>query len=222
MIDVAYLFLFAHVLLACGLVKTELSSPHRWAFLLLIAVCCSNALQSHLIRSIPGDAGLYYTMGFVLHSANYLCITKLTPPPEEPSRWWWALGQICDARWKLRSKPSFEQLPSRSELIIWRLFDIVWLGATIHVVNHFPIRFYASDILDVPDEFLTRLSSISAREMVIRVYFYLSALIVGYASLRMAHAVCSVVALSLGGDPSSWPPLFGSVKDGYTLRHYYS
>lgn len=220
--DQVYLFGVAHALLAYGLVNTKSTSQHRYTYLFLIAICCWNALQSPLIQSVPGGSGLLYTIGFVFHSAHFLCIARLTPPQNGPSPYLWALGQICDARWEIGLKPTFRKLPSKWEFILRRLFDIAWLSASLYMVMNYRLYIWPSDLLTVSDGFLTRFASISARELTIRVYLYVKSLYMSYASLRAAHATCSVIAVTCGGDPASWPPLFGSVVDAYTIRNYYS
>ncbi|MCJ1331021.1 hypothetical protein MMC10_007708 [Thelotrema lepadinum] len=222
MVDSVYLLCAAHLLTAYGLVETDAHSVHRYTFVTLVAVFCTNALRSPLIQSIPGGSGLLYTVGFVFHSANWLCIQKLMPPLNDPLPYRWAAGQVFDARWGIRFKPAFNRVPSRWGLILWRLLDVAWLGATLYWMSNFRLEIWPDDFLNVPDGFLFRIFNLSAREIVIRLYLYFTSMYTPYCSLRLTHAVCSIIGLLCGSDPSAWPPLFGSPLDAYSLRTYYS
>ena len=222
MADPVYLFLVAHLLLAYGLAELKPYSLHRYTFLLLISICCWNATQSPLVQSIPGGTGLVYTIGFVFHSTNFLCIVKLEPPLQTRGRYRWALSQVFNPRWHLRYKPSFRIPPSKWNLIARRLLDAAWLGALLYIVRNYRLNIYSEDLLDIPDGTITWLASISARELVIRVYLTFSSWYQSYSTLRIGHCVASVIALSFNGDPSEWPPLFGSFSDAYTVRNYYA
>ena len=223
MADSFFLFCFAHVLIAVGMVETGACSPHRYTCLFLITLCCFSALRSPFLNSLPGDAELLYNTGFILHAANFLCVHRLMPPTNDSRPYSWAFYQIFDSRWGLRLKPAFQQTPpSRLKLLIVRLVDSIWLAAALCILSRYRLHILPADLLDVPDGFLTRLHAVSAREFVIRTYLYATSFYSAYASLRLAHAVLTVIAMLWGSDPNCWPPLYGSIADAYTMRRFYS
>ena len=222
MADPVYLFFVAHLLLAYGLVELKPGSIHRYTFLFLISICCWNSSQSPLVQSVPGGTGLVYTIGFVFHATNFLCIVKLEPPLKARSRYRWALGQVFNPRWHLRYKPSFRQSPLKWNLIARRLSDAIWLTALLYIVCNYRLRIYPEDILEVPDGISAWLSSVTARELVIRVYLTFISWYQSYSTLRIGHCTASVIALFCNGDPNEWPPLFGNFLDAYTVRNYYA
>ena len=78
------------------------------------------------------------------------------------------------------------------------------------------------DFLETPDGFLRRMSAVTAREIVIRIYIYLNAVSVPYCTLRLAHSLAAIVAVLCGDSPARWPPLFGRLRDAYTIRRFWS
>ncbi|MCJ1401037.1 hypothetical protein MMC11_004249 [Xylographa trunciseda] len=109
-------FFGAHVLLAIGLGYTQPSSTVRPLLLLLIIAFCLISVRSTVSRSIPGEIGGEYVIGFIFHASHFLCLAKLSPPPKstERGRWTWSTNQLFEARWGISTKilPSW---PKRSK-----------------------------------------------------------------------------------------------------------
>ena len=215
-------FLVAHLLLGYGLVYIKPSSLNRFAVLSLIVFCCFDAAQSSIIQAIPGSSGVEYTIGFILHAANFLCIAKLEPVGSGTHPYRWVINQLFDPRWGLRLPHSFRTITRKREFLIRRIIGIAWLSVILylHLVWHLNIRY--DDLVYVPDGFIRRLSSVTLRETIIRVYVHLISVYIPYSSLRLAHCVVSVCAVLYGDDPARWPSLFGSMTEAYTIRNYYS
>ena len=218
-------FLIAHLILGFGMIRLSPSSLFsRFVLLILIGLCCVDAVKSPLIRDIPGSIGLEYTVGFVFHAANLLCLASLAVPDKYYGfeRYSWAVHQLFDARWGVRHLPRFDRVPSRRAFVARRLFDAAWLGAVLYLYKQWPLRIQYFDFLEVPEGFLLRLHRMTLREIIVRVYVYVTSTFVPYCTLRLAHCVTSAVVVLCGDEPERWPPLFGRIGDAYTLRNFYA
>ena len=104
-------FFLAHALLASALAYTQPSSAKRPFILLLISLCCFISVRSTISRSIPGEIGGEYVIGFIFHASHFLCLAKLSPPSGSTccGRWAWAINQLFEARWGVSKKilPAF-------------------------------------------------------------------------------------------------------------------
>ncbi|MCJ1353339.1 MAG: hypothetical protein MMC33_003324 [Icmadophila ericetorum] len=224
-------FLLAHVLLTIGLVYTRSNSKIRLPLLLVIIACCFASLHGPLVRSIPGDVGSDYVFGFIFHASHFMCLAKLTPPPDAASksrRLAWGAEKMLDARWGISSQhlPSFGKdrpqfVPSRVCLFLTRLWDFGWTSIVAYLLLNYRLHVYPDDFL-VGNGFLHRLSSVSAREMAIRIHGSIFGLFLPYCTLRAAHSLASCIAIVCGDTPSRWRPLFGSIQEAYTVRRYYA
>ena len=214
----------SHLLAGFAMVHLDASSHHRYYILLLIVFCCFDAVRSPLIQNIPGQIGLEYTLGFAFHATNFLCLARLAAPKKYSAqdRYSWVLNQLFDPRWTVRRMPRFERLPSKHLFIVRRLFDVTWLGTILYAHSQWRLRIDSRDFLDIPDGFLPRLHTLPPREVIIRLYVYVVSTYIPYCTLRLGHCATSVLAVICGDDPARWPPLFGSIKDAYTIRNFYS
>ena len=223
MVDALPFFLAAHGLAGWGMVHLRTDSPYRYVVLVFIIACCLQSTRSQYIRAIPGLIGLEYTMGFMFHAMNFLCLAKLTPPPKRSSRsnrYQWAFHQLFDPRWGVKLQCS--RIWSKQQFLICQIFDSLWLSAILFVHQNWRLNIQPDDLLNYPDGFLLRLSTITAREWIIRLYVYLVAMFIPYCTLRLLHCIVSVFAVLCGDNPLRWPPLFGSIKEAFTIRNYYA
>lgn len=94
------------------------------------------------------------------------------------------------------------------------LFGIIWL------IEHYQLNITPQDF-EVPSGFLHCITTVSAREMIIRVYIYLTAVAVPYCTLTLAHNLAAILTIFCGDVPAKWPPLFGSIGDAYTVRRFW-
>ncbi|MCJ1380033.1 hypothetical protein MMC17_003136 [Xylographa soralifera] len=109
-------FLGAHGLLAIGLGFTQPSSPVRPLLLLPIIACCLISVRSSVSKSIPGEVGGEYVIGFIFHASHFLCLAKLSPPLKstQRERWTWSTNQLFEARWGI-SPNILPSWPKRSK-----------------------------------------------------------------------------------------------------------
>jgi hypothetical protein len=132
------------------------------------------------------------------------------------SRQIWELPPFShDAPKYISSKLSF--LLSRT-LIIFRYFALLTILSIIENEAYYP---YLQEGDYNPDkEYLfRRLFDVKKRELLIRLYLPILAFATQYATLSLYDALLSLIAVAAGGDqPGHWPPLFGDIRDAYSLR----
>lgn len=226
MIDSIIPFVGAHFLLGYGLAYTEPSSFLRPVLILIIVCCCLISVRSTISQSVPAIVGNEYVIGFIFHASHFLCLAKLTPP-KTSGKHRWTINQLFNARWGISYIPPFSEsnkkfIPSRASLFLWRMFDIVWTVSAIYILETYSLNVVRSDFYHVPNGFLRRLSEVTPREVVVRIYMTIKGLAIPYCTLRAGHCMASCLALACGDSPERWPPLFGSIRDAYTIRRWYS
>ena len=231
MIDSISPFVFAHVLAAYGLTYTNPVSKQRYLLAGLIFACCLISAHSTPSKHIPGLVGREYVIGFAFQASYYLWLAKLTPPFNSLSRGRflnsWTINQLFTARWGVKHIPPFDKrkpsaVPSRSAFLISRACDCLFTATAIYFYYRYRLNILIDDYLDVPDGFLGRLSSLTPREVVIRIYVTIGGQLVPYCSLRCIYGLVSFFAVAVSDSPSRWPPLFGSIREAYSVRRYYA
>ena len=230
MADTIIPLLFAHILLALSLLHTQPSSIERLFAVAIILLCCLVASRSNLAQMIPGNVGPEYILGYVLHSSHFLCLAKLSPPTglNIESKLTWAFNQIFDCRWGVSTRilPSFginkSGVPSRGLFVVQRTWDLFWTIAIAYILETYTLNVAIEDFTNVPSGLLSRLTAVTSREAIIRVYVTITSFVVPYCVLRAIHSLSSCLAVACGDRPEKWPPLFGNLRDAYTVRRYYA
>lgn len=228
MLDAIIPFALAHALLEFGLVYTAPSSQFtRLIIVFGVIICCVVANQSHLVQIIPGGVGNDYVVGFILHTSNFLCLARFSParaPTKNPHTW--ALYTIFDARWSIKSSRTTRQTNKHQgtdESLKDAFRDLAWSVGTIYLIQKYPLNVEMDDFTTVPSGFVHRLGEVSTREWIVRAYVMLPGWLVPYCGLLAAHCIAKIVSvLFFASSPRDWPPLYGSIKEAYTVRRFYS
>ncbi|KAF2156901.1 hypothetical protein K461DRAFT_6657 [Myriangium duriaei CBS 260.36] len=229
MADPIYFFFLAKCLMFWGMAYVPSASVVRKLLMLLIAGSCLIAVRSPLLKWFPGGVGGEYVIGWMLHASRLLCLVELDPPKtwSTTQKWTWSWNLLFSTRFGVTNPPPFNKkdpayVPSRSRLFFERLWDLLWTGAVVWVLQTTdPLGVNSSDIPDATGLF-TRLGHISQRELLVRIYLAGSSYVTQYLSLRAFHSLFSCVGLLCGQDSTQWPTLFGDLAEAYTLRRYYS
>ncbi|MCJ1388664.1 hypothetical protein MMC18_001513 [Xylographa bjoerkii] len=229
MIDSILPFALANLALGYGMAYTPPSSSQRPLLVFLIITCCLVSVRSTISNLVPGQVGNEYVIGFMLHASHFLCLAQLHPPPHStPSiRRSWAINQVFNGRWGIVYIPPFNKkdyayIPSRLELFLYRLWDLLWTAGLIYILQTYRLNVDDDDFFEVPNGFIHRLSDVTLREFVVRFYMFILGYTIPYCSLRAAHSLLSCLAIACGDTPHRWPPLFGSLGQAYTVRRWYS
>ncbi|MCJ1239557.1 hypothetical protein MMC14_007555 [Varicellaria rhodocarpa] len=171
-----------------------------------------------------------------LPNTNRSLAARESGPGKEPTVWSrlkWGLFAITAWRytatpWEVKNVPPFDprepkRLPSRSRFLgdsammmtLCLIFlDLMSLGDE---PEKNPIMFAAEKV-----GFFTRLSEISVEEAVMRVVVTLAFWFSVYCVLQAFYTFMAVIAVDAGVTTiDEWPPLFGSVKDCYSIRQFW-
>ncbi|MCJ1378993.1 hypothetical protein MMC17_002092 [Xylographa soralifera] len=113
-------------------------------------------------------------------------------------------------------------VPSKGNFLLERTWSLLWTVSMLYFIKSYPLNIFVDDFTHVPPGFLRRIFTVSDREMAIRIYFTVLGIAESYCTLSAAHSLASILAIVFGSSPSKWPPLFGDIKDAYTIRRYYA
>jgi hypothetical protein len=228
MFDPVFLFFISKFCLWYGLGYTSSRSPLRPLLFIVIFITCLASLRSRMLHYIPGAAANDYIVGTIFHASNWFLIAHKVPPSNVSTaraRALWALNAAVEGRWKISHIPPFSEkdrnyVPSRRKLFMTRLLEFACTFSLGWCLQHNSPLHWTD--YQAPPGFLSRLNEVSRRELLVRMYLAMSGLFIPYLGLRAGHSFFTCIALIFGAEPKDWPPLFGSIKEGFTVRRWYS
>jgi hypothetical protein len=209
-------------------------------FLILIVFVHRTIISARTIRGL-GDQICTYMCGYVLHSHYILIVSRETSPPAKSS-----LGQFSNVAtlWFSPRKhlsvsriPSFSEsdsnyVPSRLVFIFTRIKKVLVGLAIVYFQRNYRVKASASDYGPPHDRLLSRLltfshqnhddNKITVRECKIRAFVTLTILLAEYNVHTLVHNSASIIGVSLlRQSPSQWRPIYGPLKEAYTIRRFY-
>ncbi|KAL9120416.1 MAG: hypothetical protein Q9187_003026 [Circinaria calcarea] len=104
---------------------------------------------------------------------------------------------------------------------MYKLWDLAWTTALIYLFETYTPELYIEDFTEVSNGYLHRLSSVTLREITIRTYLAVASMSIPYLTLRAAHNTAGFLAVVCGDSPAGWRPLYGGIKEAYTMRRFY-
>jgi len=123
---------------------------------------------------------------------------------------------------------------SRLGFVLSRLHHVIFLMLT-EVIREIAVqnlvKIQPTDVLEIKESFFRRLfldvnshsSGIDSRELLIRMTVFLSGVRLSYVQLTILHDIFAAVFVGAGLDePREWPPLFGDIREAYTIRRLWS
>jgi hypothetical protein len=178
------------------------------------------------------------TCGVVLYANYFLLLMKVTPPQgySRLKRLSWAIDLLSNPRgigttWQIKNLPPFcrknpTYVPSRRSFIIQRIVGCVFFYAitkTFGIVNEkiYIANLQDGDYSEYKESILRRITDVSMRELFIRAWLPLDTLCTIWWQHQYLHCLVSAIAVILGDEPRRWPPLYGSIKDVYSLRQFW-
>jgi len=225
MIDSILPFAISHLALGYGLAYTPNSSKQRPFILALIVVCNLISVRSTVAANIPAHVANEYIIGMMFHSSTLLCLANHSPAPNatRSAKNRWVLNLYLDGRWGITYIPPFSSkdkayVPSRRRLFLHRLWDITWTCAIIYIMQTYRLNMEMDDYSPPHGRTYWGFHNLTARELVVRLYMFIDGYTIPYCGLRAAHSLVSCIALACGDSSASWPPLFGSISEAYTVR----
>ena len=230
MIDSVLPFLLSKAVCCLTIAYTGQSSYLRLLSSVLVAACCIVSSQSTLVSLVPGYIGSEYVIGFVLQANNLLCLTKIAPPPglESSAQLRWALyetfnhrGGVSDGQIPPFDMKNPRNVPSKRNFLLRQLLKMTLAAMMIYLLTMVHPTLELDDWLDVPSDFVHRISSVTSKEALVRVYMAFITQAMPYASLQAAHAMFAFVAVVCGDSPAHWRPIFGDVWEASSIRNFY-
>ena len=197
---------------------------HASCFGIFILIWCSHIVHAVLIEKYkinlphsPGSTARYPT-----EKVEYVNTYSI-------SNWVATYKILYNFRWIKTSNatpsiPGPRRYTSRYRFLATRLGSVL----AIYTFNHYynlvlttaPIS--AHDFFSEREHALSRLSQITLRESIIRTFFIFHFVWGSYAEFEIVHQLHALISVLVGiDDPEDWPPLFGSIKDTYNLRHFW-
>lgn len=176
--------------------------------------------------------------GVVLYANYFLLLMKATPPPGSSSidRLKWTVDLVSNPRgigtpWQARNLPAFSRkdphyVPSRRRFIIQRIATGLTFYAMLKTFNLAQEKIYfanlqSGDYSEYKESIVRRIGEVSPHELFIRAWLPLSSFFALWCRYQYWHSSVSVIFVILGDEPRRWPPLYGSLRDAYSLRQFW-
>ncbi|KIW28585.1 uncharacterized protein PV07_08238 [Cladophialophora immunda] len=223
----------AHITALLAMVFSSADSRFRVIAMLLIVVLVRQCLLAIDEPSDIGELFRLYMCGYVLYANEFVLLKKLTVPasPSTPQRLLSGLRLLFSPRIHVSRQaiPPFDPkepnyVPTRWKFFCRQARGVAWMATAYYCVFHrYPLRVLITDYARPREHLLRRLSQVSGREAIVRVYTAFKEHFRNYLLMSLGHSTTSLVGVFLfQDDPADWPPLYGRLRDAYTVRRYYS
>lgn len=196
-----------------------------------IALCMESIRRNP--RQTYEEAGWAdYMFGLAFHTNCYLVLLNLTPPAtltHPLQKLHWGINALFSPRMGTKPYRPYPPTTTKRQFLLRRLTLLTLLTAFWLYIRtgeaFYPPNLNSTDWTPAHTYLLPQLltGTLTLRHLWLRttLAFYShagSALVI-----NGAHAFCSLVAVGIfNSPPASWPPLFGSLAQAYSLRRWYS
>lgn len=220
----------AHILLATAWRCFPPRSVYRPIIVALVVICCFVSFNSIDMNTWWGTELAEYVCGFAMYANYFLCLRKLvTSNTSSPLRNLKAQYEMLfSSRWGIPAKelPNFsaadpEYVPSRRAFLLRRCWTFAWTTSAFAILQSNPLDIWPDDFESPKNQLLRRLPDVSAREWVILFHISISTWFMPYCLFTAAHSLASVVAVAYGDAPIRWRPLFGDIREAYTVQRFF-
>ncbi|MCJ1464441.1 hypothetical protein MMC07_003054 [Pseudocyphellaria aurata] len=220
----------AHILVAAAWPHLSPRSIYRPIIVAVVAVCCAISFNSIDMNTWWGTEVAEYALGFAMYVNYFLCLRKLVfVKASTPLQTFKApCGMLFNSRCEIPAKelPAFsardsEYFPSRKAFLLTRIRTFAWTTGAFAIVHNIPLNFWTDDFQSPKDQLLRRLPEVSAREWTILFHCTISLYLMPYCLFTAAHSLVSVVAVAFGDAPMHWRPLFGDLREAYTVQRFF-
>lgn len=214
---------------------------YRLGILALVGICCAISLKSVDKQAWWGIDFAQYTSGFMLNM-NYFLFLRKGPKSSSSSssqagrkRGGGRLKSFIEVQTALfnsrsgiavKDLPSFRRgepayVPSKKEFLIQRSCTLAWAASAFLFAHARPLVLWHDDFASPKDQLLRRICDVSLREWIILIHTAFQIWFKPYCLLNAAHSFVSVIAIALGDSPAHWRPLFGDIREAYTLQRFF-
>lgn len=221
----------AHILSASAWSCLPHRSILRPIIVALVVVCCGISLNSINLDNWWGTELAEYVCGFAMYANYFICLRRLVVRSKSSSPWGKVKAQcamLFSSRWGIPSKelPPFstedpEYVPARGWFLLARCWNFAWTSSTLAILHNYPLNIELDDFESPKNQLLRRLPDMSAREWVILFYTSSATWLMPYCLFTAAHSLVSVIAVAFGDAPMNWRPLFGDVREAYTVQRFF-
>ncbi len=217
----------------------------RLGILVLVVLCCLISLESVDKQAWWGVDFAQYISGFMLNMNYFLFLRKGAKSSSSSSSSSCQTGrkrggggrlesfiQVQTALFNSRSGiavkdlPNFRRgepayVPSKKDFLIQRTCTFAWTASAFVFTHSRPLALWHDDFASPKDQLLRRIFDVSLREWIILIHTTFQIWFKPYCLLNAAHCFVSVIAIALGDSPAHWRPLFGDVREAYTLQRFF-
>lgn len=219
----------AHILLVAAWPSLPPRSIYRLIIVALVAVCCVNSFNRINKNTWWGPELAEYVCGFAMNASYFLCLQKLVIPNAPfPLNRIKAGVMLFSSRWGISAKelPTFssgdsEFVPPRRAFLLARVWSFAWTASAFAILHNNPLDLWPDDFESPKNQLLRRLPDVSAREWIVLFHISISTWFMPYCLFTAAHSLVSVVAVAFGDAPINWKPLFGDIREAYTLQRFF-
>ena len=230
----------AHLTAAFAWAFVPPSRLMRYPFVLIQLVFVHRAIIGSRAIGNFGNQISTYLCGYALYSHYYFIVNRETEPPANSSLERLSnLGTfLFSPRRNLPARriPSFSSsdpnyVPSRRAFLFAGIGRVFIGLIVIRYEAYFNLYTHASDYGPPHDRLLSRLlpffhqnsdDKITVLECILRAHTSLTILLFEYNLHNIFYTSASILGVGLlGHSPSQWPPIYGPLKEAYTVRRFY-
>ena len=220
----------AHVLVAVTWPFLPPRCIFRPMLVALVTICCAVSLKSIDKYTWWGAELAEYVCGFAMYVSYFLCVRNLVSS-NVSSPWRKVKAEsvmLFSSRADIAAKdlPAFaagnpEYVPTSRGFLIARLWTLVWTATAFALLHNYPLDLWPDDFESPKHQILRRLPDVSAREWIILFHTSVCAWFMPYCLFTAAHSLASIVAVTSGDAPINWRPLFGDIREAYTVQRFF-
>jgi hypothetical protein len=225
--------LTAHILLAVSLAFVPSRNFHlRSAISAVIAAVCMETIRRCGRETYEELSYADYMFGMAFHTNCYLVLLNLSPPSTLTTAWeklHWGVNALFSPR--MGTQPYRRDPPemTRRDFLLRRLILLVCIGSLwlyIRDGRHFYPKNLGPEDWQLSKTYMT--PQIVNGTFTFRDFWFRAVLcFYCYSGSALCvcggHTICALTAVGVFNSPlQSWPPLFGDIRQAYTLRRWYS
>jgi len=211
------------------LIPQSITNNYMWNGLVLVAIWALTIRAADLlflkkvqITSLPD---LYSKTGTRNASSNGDSSSKL-------ERFWAAVMLINSARYvgtryEVKNVPSFSKkdkdyVPSRGRFLLRSMIGLILAYLFLDLVDILPHPDIDVQCPKAKEAIFSRISEVDVEEFVMRSLGVLAIWIATYCIISAEYHFAALIAVGSGlSEPRSWPPMFGSFADAWSIRQFW-
>jgi hypothetical protein len=206
------------------------SSAWRPVLVLVVLLNCVISLRDIDPQAWWSEQFGLYVCGFGLNVSYVAFLRPVSPPPSWSTiqKLKWGLRLLFDSRSGIPSHdlPPFRRndplyVPPTGTFLLQRSWTFAWTLSGFFFLRRYALNVYLDDFQSPKDHLLRRLMDVSPREWVILIHIAFTDWFLPYCCLTAAHSLASVFAVACGDAPGNWRPLFGNIRDAYTVQRFF-